>query len=68
MAIVASVACHTQELQMQDRIANGSSTPVIIMPEVSPKLLSGDANPLLDFIFTADFMCMAQMIINSMKQ
>lgn len=39
---------------MQDRIANGSSTPVIIMPEVSPKLLSGDANPLLDFIFTAD--------------
>lgn len=54
MAIVASVACHTQELQMQDRIANGSSTPVIIMPEVSPKLLSGDANPLLDFIFTAD--------------
>lgn len=25
-----------------------------IVPEVSPKLMSGDANPLLDFMFTAD--------------
>lgn len=54
MAIAANITGHAQELQTQDGIADSSSTPVITMPEVSPKLLSGDANPLLDFIFTAD--------------
>lgn len=54
LAIMTGITCHSQELQSQVETAGGSDTLQITMPEVSPKLTTGDANPLLDFMFTAD--------------
>lgn len=35
-------------------VLQNDSVPYVTMPDVSPKLTTGDGNPLLDFMFTAD--------------
>ena len=55
MAIASGMANPTQVLQDQDKnVSTNDSVPYITMPETSPKLMTGDGNPLLDFTFTAD--------------
>lgn len=55
MAIATGMANPTQVLQDQDKnVSTNDSVPYITMPETSPKLMTGDGNPLLDFTFTAD--------------
>lgn len=55
MAIAACMISHQQNAQAGENPSlQNDSVPYVTMPDVSPKLTTGDGNPLLDFMFTAD--------------
>ena len=55
MVIAACLISHQQNAQAGENPSlQNDSVPYVTMPDVSPKLTTGDGNPLLDFMFTAD--------------
>lgn len=55
MVIAACMISHQQNAQAgENQSLQNDSVPYVTMPDVSPKLTTGDGNPLLDFMFTAD--------------
>ena len=55
MAIAACMISHQQNARAGENPSlQKDSVPYVTMPDVSPKLTTGDGNPLLDFMFTAD--------------
>lgn len=55
MAIAACMISHQQNAWGREKPSlQNDSVPYVTMPDVSPKLTTGDGNPLLDFMFTAD--------------
>ncbi|MDD7124785.1 MAG: beta-xylosidase, partial [Bacteroidales bacterium] len=55
IVFAACMISHQQNaLAGENPSLQNDSVPYVTMPDVSPKLTTGDGNPLLDFMFTAD--------------
>ena len=55
MAIAACMISHQQNAWGREKPSlQNDSVPYVTMPDVSPELTTGDGNPLLHFMFTAD--------------
>ena len=55
IVFAACMISHQQNaLAGENTSLQNDSVPYVTMPDVSPNLTSGDGNPLLDFMFTAD--------------